>query len=227
MTKRKVNFYNNSYYYISNSCLDRRTLFKDNDDYLYFISLLYYLNQNCSIELRYLKLKLSTIRHRHYFKTIKNKSSRYLRIIGFCLLPNCFSLVVEQLENHGISDFMQKLGTSYSLHYNKKYLRSGPIFRGPFKSFYIEEIFLKNVLLLIHLLPLKLFQRFKVNKKCLLVKQYFWSSLPYYLGNNKWQQILNGNKKLRHDFQSKTIRNAVLKGKIPDQLNNTSIYLNN
>lgn len=187
-------------------------LFRGNEDYLYFIYLLYYLNQTRPIELRHLNLDFSSNKNYH-FKRIPSPSLPYLKIIGFCLLPNSFSLVVRQLSVGGVSDFMQKLGTSYSLHYNKKYLRSGPIFCGPFKSFYIETVFLEKILLLVHLLPLKLFRGLSSNKQCLKVKQYFWSSLPYYLGNNIWCPLLKRNKKLRQGFKSKTIRSAVLKKK--------------
>ncbi len=226
MSKRKVIFRDNAYYYLFNKCLDRRVLFKDEEDYLYFVYLLYYLNQQNSIELRHLKLKLSDPKHCYHFKTLRVKSFYYLKIIGFCLLPNCFSLVVEQLTNRGVSDFMQKLGTSYSLHYNKKYMRSGPIFCGPFKSFYVERMFLEKILLLVHLLPLKLFRGLSSNKQCLKVKQYFWSSLPYYLGNNIWCPVLKHNKKLRQGFKSKTIRSAVFKKKNLNYLKLTIACLN-
>ncbi|MCX6737450.1 MAG: hypothetical protein NTX26_01780 [Candidatus Parcubacteria bacterium] len=201
MSKRKVIFRDNAYYYLFNKCLDRRVLFKDEEDYLYFIYLLYYLNQQNSIELRHLKLKLSDPKHCYHFKTLRVKSFYYLKIIGFCLLPNCFSL-------------------------NKKYMRSGPIFCGPFKSFYVERMFLEKILLLVHLLPLKLFRGLSSNKQCLKVKQYFWSSLPYYLGNNIWCPFLKHNKKLRQGFKSKTIRNAVLKKKNLNYLKITIAFLN-
>jgi len=121
MSKRKATFYSNSYYYLSNKSVDRKILFKEATDYLYFLYLLYYLNLSASLELRRLNLNF-ICKNNNHFKRLPSASSPSLKIVGFCLLPNSFSLIVKQLETNGISNFMQRLGTSYSLHYNKNTL---------------------------------------------------------------------------------------------------------
>jgi len=55
-------------------------------------------------------------------------------IIAYCLLPNHFHLVLRQESEDGISKFMQKLGTSYTMYFNQKYKRSGSLFQGKFKA---------------------------------------------------------------------------------------------
>ena len=185
-------------------------LFREACDYLYFLYLLYYLNQSSSIELRRLNLNFSYTNNNH-FKRLPSASLPCLKIVGFCLLPNSFSLVVKQLQTNGISDFMQRLGTSYSLHYNKKYSRSGPIFCGPFKSVYIEKNVLNQALLFIHLQPSKLFIHLPFRKLSSQVNNYNWSSLPYYLGKMVWSPLLNKNKRLHPSLYTQTMKNAIFK----------------
>ncbi len=46
-------------------------------------------------------------------------------------------MILEQREEGGISKFMQKLLTGYTMYFNKKYDRSGSLFQGKFKSVFI------------------------------------------------------------------------------------------
>ena len=48
-------------------------------------------------------------------------------------------MILKQKENKGIEKFMQKLGTSYTMYFNKKQKRSGSLFQGKFKSIYIDS----------------------------------------------------------------------------------------
>lgn len=212
MSKRKATFYSNSYYYLSNKSIDRKMLFREARDYLYFLYLLYYLNHSSSIELRRLNLNFSS-RNNNHFKRLYSASLPCLKIIGFCLLPNSFSLIVKQLGADGISNFMQRLGTSYSLHYNKRYSRSGPIFCGPFKSMYIDKTTVSQALLFIHLQPARLFIHLPTKKLYLQVRSYGWSSLPYYLGKMTWSPLLNKNKKTAPSFYAQPMKELIFKKK--------------
>ena len=213
MVRRKSIFRNSSYYYLCNSCLDRRLLFRENEDYLYFLYLLYYLNRPTAIELRHLNLDFSNKKTRH-FRSRTPVQLPYVKIIGFCLLPNSFSLIVKQLASDGISNFMRKLGTGYSLHYNKKYLRSGPIFCGSFKSIYLDKNAIKKALLFIHLLPSRLFTHILLKNRYLKIKKYIWSSLPYYLGQRNWSPLLKYNKKSSPSSYTKTLKEMIFTSKL-------------
>jgi len=75
-------------------------------------------------------------------KDLKNRArsslsqtyAKLVSIIAYCLLPNHFHLVLKQESKDGISKFMQKLGTSYTMYFNTKYKRSGSLFQGKFKA---------------------------------------------------------------------------------------------
>ena len=55
------------------------------------------------------------------------------------MLPNHYHFILEQLQEKGISKFMQKLGTGYTMYFNKKYGRSGVLFQGKFRSAHIRH----------------------------------------------------------------------------------------
>ncbi|HRY62896.1 MAG TPA: hypothetical protein P5056_03975 [Candidatus Paceibacterota bacterium] len=56
-----------------------------------------------------------------------------VNIICYCLNPNHFHLILEQVSDNGIREFLRKIG-GYSRHFNLKYKRSGPLFQGRFKA---------------------------------------------------------------------------------------------
>ena len=145
-------------------------------------------------------------------------------IIEAALTANCKYIITYnkkdflEVEQFGISvltpyDFMQRLGTSYSLHYNRRYRRSGPIFRGPFQSVYIEKTALGCALLFLHLQSAKLFIGISPQKLFSQVKNYSWSSLPYYLGEKTWSPLLNKNKKTAPSFYAQPMKELIFKKK--------------
>jgi hypothetical protein len=58
----------------------------------------------------------------------------------------------------GISRFMQKLMTGYTMYFNKKHERTGSLFAGTFKSKHVlNERYLKHLVSYIHLNPAELY----------------------------------------------------------------------
>lgn len=47
-------------------------------------------------------------------------------------------MILKQLKDGGISEFMKRAGGGYTCHFNKKYKRSGALFQGKFKSIHID-----------------------------------------------------------------------------------------
>lgn len=83
------------------------------------------------------------------------EQKKLVNIIAFCLLDNHFHLLLEEIQEGGVSKFMQRLGTGMSYRYNLKYDEHGSIFQGSFRSrtvdrdnyfrYVIAYIQLKNV----------------------------------------------------------------------------------
>lgn len=173
MPYRILPFVNGEYYHIYNRGLEKQNIFANNKDYSRFIqAIFYYQIQNP-------KPKFSTYRKIKTFPINENK--KIVDIICYCLMPNHFHLLIKQVKEGGISEFMRKISESSTKYRNTKYNRLGPLFQGAFKAVHIEtEEQLVHVSRYIHLNPLV----------SLLVKDlkiYPWSSYLEYIGlrNNK------------------------------------------
>ncbi len=72
-------------------------------------------------------------------ETPKLKKNKLVNIIAYCLNPNHFHLILEQVVDGGISNFMKRLGGGYTNYFNEKEKRSGSLFQGVFKAAYIDS----------------------------------------------------------------------------------------
>jgi len=124
------------------------------EDYKHFMFLLYACNTTKSIELRKLGEKF-------------DREETIVEIGAFCLMPNHFHILIREKENGGISKYMLKLMTSYSMYFNKKYERTGKLYEGVFKSTHLNnDKYLKYMYSYIHLNPCKLLDKnWRENKK--------------------------------------------------------------
>ena len=92
-------------------------------------------------------------------------------------MPNHFHLLIKQLKDSGITEFMTKLSLSYTKYYNIKYSRVGPLLQGQFKAVTVEsDEQLIHLSRYIHLNPLASFLIKDIAK-------YEWSSYREYLNN--------------------------------------------
>jgi putative transposase len=150
MAKRKMTFSFGEYYHLYNRGNSKQTIFHNKSDYERFIYLLYVCNSIKNFEVR--KLDETT----YSFDRLDNLVS----IGAYVLMPNHFHILVTEKIEGGISKFMQKLSTAYSMYYNKKYNRTGTLFEGRFKSKHLDtDNYLKYVFSYIHLNPVKLIDK--------------------------------------------------------------------
>jgi len=175
MALRKQNFAPEEYYHLYNRGTEKRIIFVDKQDYEYFLFLMYICNTIKSIELR---------------KIGKNfdRTETLVDIGAYCLMPNHFHILVREKKEGGISKYMLKLMTAYSMYFNKKYKRTGKLYESVFKSTYVgEDNYLKYLYSYIHLNPAKLIDKnWKENPKRKIsdllkyVFNYSYSSLKEY-----------------------------------------------
>ena len=154
MSKRKKSFVEGEYYHIYNRGNDKKVIFHDQDDYRYFIGLLFVCNSSTPVEItRYGLSKPDDV----FDLKLKNK---LVSIGAYVLMPNHFHILITQEVDTGISKFMQKLSTGYVMYYNQKYKRTGGLFEGKFKSQYLDsDKYLKYIFSYIHLNPVKLIDK--------------------------------------------------------------------
>lgn len=149
MSRAKNFFAPEEYYHVYNRGTEKRKIFLTNKDYLRFISLLYLCNTPEPIH-------RSDYLHASLAELLAIKRGQTLVDIGaYCLMPNHFHILLHEHTDNGISIFMQKLTTAYTMYFNKKYDRNGVLFQGKFKAEHItQDNHLKYLFAYINLNPL-------------------------------------------------------------------------
>lgn len=106
------------------------------------------------------------------------KSSPYVEIIAYCIMPNHFHFLLKQVVDEGITKFMRRISDGYSRFYNIINSRVGHLFQGNFKAVRIEDdAQLLHVSRYIHLNPVT----GSIVKK---ITDYPWSSYHEYQPNS-------------------------------------------
>ncbi|MDO8729566.1 MAG: transposase [bacterium] len=138
----------NSYYHIYNRGVEKRLIFLDQQDYSVFLSYLKeYLLPKDEKEL-YQKLSDSNISYKEKDKILKllqlNNFNQEITLIAYCLMPNHFHFFIKQKSAGTIDQFMNSLGTRYTMYFNRKYKRVGSLYQSVYKAVLIasEEQFL-------------------------------------------------------------------------------------
>lgn len=151
--RRKFNFSVEEFYHIYNRGTDKRVIFLETTDHNRFVTLLYLCNSIESVDIDHLlRGGLS------FPELIEVKVENTLVDIGaWCLMPNHFHLLIKEKQEGGISLFMKKLLTAYSMYFNKKHQRKGRLFEGSFSASHApKDEYLKYLFSYIHLNPVKL-----------------------------------------------------------------------
>lgn len=132
MGMRKNIFTNEELYHVYNRGVDKRVVFVDEYDIKRFFQSMVEFNVVDPIgsiyERSFLKLGGET----------PKLGKKLVNIIAYCLNPNHFHLILEQVVDGGISEFMKRLG-GYTSYFNNRYKRSGVLFQGVFKSVHINS----------------------------------------------------------------------------------------
>ncbi len=191
---QKPIFLNNKLYHIYNRGVEKRNVFMDRQDYLRFIHCLFEFNDERTAKnmFYYLNKKTSEVEP-HYLKSDRKPRKLLLDVLIFTLMPNHFHLVVKQKKENGIVRFMQKMGTGYTMYFNKKYKRVGPLFQGKFKAVMLEEhAHFLHIPHYIHANPLKLSNyrgRTSLVEQVKFLEEYRWSSFADYVGKKNFPSV--------------------------------------
>ncbi|HUO56343.1 MAG TPA: transposase [Candidatus Paceibacterota bacterium] len=180
---RRVTLAVGELYHLYNRGTDKRDLFKSTRDYDRFSGLLFLCNQQGSIQDKFRGLTSDVFLEPHTSELIVD-------IAAYCLMPNHFHLVARERSDGGISKFMQKVTTGYTMYFNKRYDRSGGLFQGTFKVRHVDnDTYFKYLIAYVHLNPIKLIDpQWKENgivdykAAQTYLEQYRYSSYQDYLG---------------------------------------------
>ncbi len=97
------------YYHIVNRGVEQRVVYKKHEDFETFLEILCNGCQLYSVDLH-----------------------------GYVLMHNHYHLLIETTEEN-LSAFMKHLNASYAIYFNKKYKRSGHLWQGRFKSWFVTD----------------------------------------------------------------------------------------
>ena len=114
------------FYHIVNRGVERRTIFYDSEDYLKFLDIL------------------------------DDSANTYnFSLFSFALMNNHYHLLI-QTTGMNLSMIMRQINSRYSIYFNNKYKRVGPLWQGRFKSWYVyDEKYLNTLVRYIEFNPIK------------------------------------------------------------------------
>ena len=142
--KNRIKTYvEDSFYHIYNRGVEKRQIFMDERDIGVFLSYIktYLLPRDDKA------LKSITADPRTSYKEksiasralLLNNFSSELEMTAYTTMPNHFHFLVYQTSPDAIDRFMNSLGTRYTMYFNKRYQRVGPLFQGLYKGVLVES----------------------------------------------------------------------------------------
>lgn len=176
------------YYHIFNRGAHKQGVFKDKRDWQRFLFGVLYLQSSVSFKnISRITKDFSTedgfpVRDEDIEKILKQRS---VELVAFCLMSNHFHLLVREVEEGGISQYMQRVSEGYTKYFNTKYLTSGHVFQGRYKSVHVKDD--EQLLYLsayIHRNPREIPQ-WKGKEA-----EYPWSSLQDFVSANRWGGLI-------------------------------------
>jgi putative transposase len=147
--QRKFTFHTGEYYHIFNRGVDKRKIFLDKRDWDRFQQLLYIANAKNPVDFR----------SNRQTPFGMQRSSTLVDILAYAQMPNHYHLILHEKIPGGISKFISKAATAYSMYFNAKYRRSGPVFCKPFRARHIDtDDYFRWVFSYVNLNPIPLFE---------------------------------------------------------------------
>jgi len=123
---RKKRMESIGYYHIVNRGVERRKIFMDEEDHLKFLEIL-----------------------------DESAKTYAFEIYAYALMDNHYHLLLKTTALN-LSLLMRQINSRYSIHFNKKQKRVGPLWQGRFKSWYVyDESYLKSLIKYIEFNPIK------------------------------------------------------------------------
>ena len=136
MGDRIVYFQPGEWFHCYSRGVDKRRVFMSVSDYQRFQALLYACNNTDTIH-------VSNYGQGFRSKSLTNvlsipRSESLVDIGAYNLMPNHYHLLLREQVDGGVTSFMRKIGTAYTMYFNIKHKRSGALFEGAFKAKHVK-----------------------------------------------------------------------------------------
>ena len=197
---KRISFVPGEFYHIYNRGTEKRNIFLNKNEYRRFLLLLYHCNNNKNVVLR--------LENQNFDINLERET--IVDVCAYCLMPNHFHILLHEKIEGGISLFMQKLSTGYTMYFNRLHDRTGVLFQGKFKATHVnDDEYLKYVFSYTHLNPVKLIDpKWKENgianhnRAKEYLENYVCSSYPDYLGINRKESVIITKEAMPNYFLS-------------------------
>lgn len=158
-------FTENSFYHVYNRGVEKRRIFEDREDYQTFLKYLEVYLTPTNI--------LTSQKPPPRFNLLNKNLSEEVKLIAYCLMSNHYHLILKQQSRNGITKLMRQVQTAYSMYFNKRNVRVGPLFQGIYKAVPIlNNEYLAHLSRYIHRNPLE---------RGANLRDFQWSSYTYYI----------------------------------------------
>ncbi len=136
--KRKHPLKTGDIHHVLNRSIAKYIIFNSDDDYKRMILMLLFFSFEGG--------NLPKFSHFNSSSSVKNKGfenelyerveekDKRVQIIAYCIMPTHFHLILKQLTDNGISDFVGRTSNSYSHYFNNKNNRRGRLWEDKFKN---------------------------------------------------------------------------------------------
>lgn len=158
------------YYHIYNRGANKQEVYFENLDYQRFLETLFGFN---TLEVVGSLYRLRKRKSGETSKVSPNPDPA-VRILAYCLLPNHFHLILENLGEMNISKFIQKISDGHTKYINYRMSRSGSLFQGRYQ---FKEVKSEQQLWYLSAYVNGNAEIHDIAK----AKEWPWSSLKYYL----------------------------------------------
>lgn len=123
---RKTRIEKTGFYHVINRGVARASIYLCDDDFMKFLEIVQEASEEFTFE-----------------------------IYSFALITNHYQLLIK-FKKTNLSFALQKINSRYSIYFNNKYKRVGPLWQGRFKSWYVyDESYLKSLVRYIEFSPIK------------------------------------------------------------------------
>ncbi len=202
---RNIKIAPGEYYHIFNRGVNKQLIFHETTDWARFLFLILHFQspvifQNIGRPTKeFVKHSVFNINSDEIIK------KRYVELTAFCLMPNHFHLIVKEVKEGGISQYMQRVLNSYTKYFNTKYKKSGHLFQGPYKAVHVgnnEQLLYLSAY--IHRNPRE-FTNWSGKED-----KYQWSSYQDLVKQNRFEKLINSDI-ITDQFKNKNDYNNFVK----------------
>jgi REP element-mobilizing transposase RayT len=132
---RKTQFAEGEYYHIFNRGVDKRIIFSNQREMQRFFQSMCEFNTINPLG----GLYASSFNQLRSSASKKASKERLVNFICYCLNPNHYHFILEQVADKGIEKFIHRLATGYTKYFNAKHRRSGVLFQGKYKAVHMDS----------------------------------------------------------------------------------------